>query len=161
MHAQQLLDEGSPAVLAGDYNVIPADIDVYAPERWVDDALFRPEVRELINRYCDKDGRTHCGYTHPDQHIYTFWKYFRNSFVRDAGLRIDQCVAQPRDREAFELGWRIARCTSSRKSKRSRAGLDRNRIGLGGSITTNRHCLLALFHHLLSSGHLSTCGAPG
>jgi exodeoxyribonuclease-3 len=44
-HSAELLAEGVPAVLAGDFNVIPTDLDVYAPERWRDDALFRPEVR--------------------------------------------------------------------------------------------------------------------
>src|ERR1700738_4372277 len=48
--AQALLDSGAPAVLAGDFNVMPTDLDVYAPERWVDDALFRPEVREAYRR---------------------------------------------------------------------------------------------------------------
>jgi len=95
MHAQQLLDEGSPAVLAGDYNVIPADIDVYAPERWVDDALFRPEVREAYQSLLRQGWTDALRYTHPDQHIYTFWKYFRNSFVRDAGLRIDHVLLSP------------------------------------------------------------------
>ena len=45
-HAKGLLASGAPVVLAGDYNVMPTDLDVYKPERWVDDALFRPEVRE-------------------------------------------------------------------------------------------------------------------
>ena len=49
-HAGHLLASGAPTVLAGDYNVMPTDIDVYAPERWVDDALFRPEVREAYRR---------------------------------------------------------------------------------------------------------------
>jgi len=49
-HAGQLLASGAPTVLAGDHNVMPTDIDVYAPERWVDDALFRPEVREAYRR---------------------------------------------------------------------------------------------------------------
>ena len=49
-HAAELLDQDSPVVLAGDYNVMPTDLDVYAPERWVDDALFRPEVRDAFHR---------------------------------------------------------------------------------------------------------------
>jgi len=44
--AEELLATGEPVVLAGDFNVMPTGLDVYAPERWVDDALFRPEVRE-------------------------------------------------------------------------------------------------------------------
>ena len=41
-HAAELLSSDLPMVLAGDYNVMPTDLDVYKPERWVDDALFRP-----------------------------------------------------------------------------------------------------------------------
>src|SRR6185312_9973823 len=44
-HAAELLATGAPVVLAGDYNVMPTDLDVYKPEKWVEDALFRPEVR--------------------------------------------------------------------------------------------------------------------
>ena len=40
----------APAILAGDYNVIPTERDVYKPERWVDDALFRIEVRDAFAR---------------------------------------------------------------------------------------------------------------
>ena len=43
-HAKALLASDAPVVLAGDYNVMPTDLAVYKPERWVDDALFRPEV---------------------------------------------------------------------------------------------------------------------
>src|SRR5208337_772522 len=49
-HAKDLLATGAPVVLAGDYNVMPTDLDVYKPERWIDDALFRPEVREASAR---------------------------------------------------------------------------------------------------------------
>jgi exodeoxyribonuclease III len=44
-HAAELLTTGARVVLAGDYNVMPTELDVYKPERWLDDALFRPEVR--------------------------------------------------------------------------------------------------------------------
>jgi exonuclease III len=46
---QELLATGEPVVLAGDYNVMPTDLDVYAPERWVDDALFRPRPAVSFN----------------------------------------------------------------------------------------------------------------
>jgi exodeoxyribonuclease III len=48
--AGELIALDTPVVLAGDYNVMPTELDVYAPERWVDDALFRPEVREAFHR---------------------------------------------------------------------------------------------------------------
>ena len=53
-YGQTLLDSGAPAVLAGDFNVMPTDLDVYAPERWVDDALFRPEVRDAYRRLVEQ-----------------------------------------------------------------------------------------------------------
>jgi exodeoxyribonuclease-3 len=94
-HAEALLATGAPVVLAGDYNVMPTEIDVYAPERWMDDALFRPEVRAAFH------GLTRLGWTdalrtlYPGQRLYTFWKYFRNAFARDAGLRIDHLLLSP------------------------------------------------------------------
>jgi exodeoxyribonuclease-3 len=55
-YAKALLESGAPAVLAGDFNVMPTDLDVYAPERWADDALFRPEVRDAYRsmRVCHR-----------------------------------------------------------------------------------------------------------
>ena len=50
VHAETLLKEKRPVVIAGDYNVMPTELDVYKPERWLDDALFRPEVREAYRR---------------------------------------------------------------------------------------------------------------
>jgi len=94
-HAQELLDAGEPTVLAGDYNVMPTDLDVYAPERWGDDALFRPEVREAYQRLLDQGWTDSLRKLHPGERIYTFWDYFRNRFARDAGLRIDHLLLSP------------------------------------------------------------------
>lgn len=94
-HAATLLKSGRPAVLAGDYNVMPTDIDVYAPEHWVDDALFRPEVREAYQKLLAQGWTDAIRKLHPDERIYTFWKYWRNAFARDAGLRIDHFLVSP------------------------------------------------------------------
>jgi exodeoxyribonuclease-3 len=94
-HAANLIASGAPAVLAGDYNVMPTDIDVYAPERWTDDALFRPEVREAYRRLVEQGWTDALRSLHPDERIYTFWKYFRNAFGRNAGLRIDHLLLSP------------------------------------------------------------------
>src|SRR5262249_970505 len=85
--AQALLAPRAPAVLAGDYNVIPNEIDVYKPESWEKDALFRPETREAFARLVAQGWTDGVRKLHPDEHIYTFWDYFRNHFSRDAGLR--------------------------------------------------------------------------
>jgi exodeoxyribonuclease-3 len=94
-YAQTLLESGAPAVLAGDFNVMPTDLDVYAPERWVDDALFRPEVRDAYHRLVAQGWTDALRVLHPDERIYTFWKYFRNAFARNAGLRIDHLLLSP------------------------------------------------------------------
>jgi exodeoxyribonuclease-3 len=94
-HAGRLLSTGEPIVLADDYNVMPTDLDVYAPERWVDDALFRPEVREAYRRLLEQGWTDALRALHPGERIYTFWKYFRNAFARDAGLRIDHLLLSP------------------------------------------------------------------
>jgi len=94
-HAASLLATSEPVVLAGDYNVMPADLDVYAPERWVDDALFRPEVRDAYRRLVEQGWTDALRALHPGERIYTFWKYFRNAFGRDAGLRIDHLLLSP------------------------------------------------------------------
>jgi exodeoxyribonuclease-3 len=91
-HAEQLLAEKRPVVIAGDYNVMPTDLDVYKPERWLDDALFRPEVREAYRRLLAQGWTDAIRKLHPKERIYTFWKYWRNSFQRDAGLRIDHLL---------------------------------------------------------------------
>jgi len=95
LHSAELLASNAPVVLAGDYNVIPTELDVYAPERWVDDALFRPEVREAFRRLVAQGWVDAVRAMHPSERVYTFWKYLRNAFERDAGLRIDHFLLSP------------------------------------------------------------------
>ena len=94
-YAGALLKSGYPVVLAGDYNVMPTDLDVYKPERWLDDALFRPEVRKAYAGLV-KQGWTDALRTlHPKERVYTFWDYFRNAYARNAGLRLDHFLLSP------------------------------------------------------------------
>lgn len=90
--AAELFAVGEPIVLAGDYNIIPTPADAYKPERWVDDALFAPEVRELYARMLASGWTDALRTRHPDERVFTFWDYFRNAFPRDAGLRIDHLL---------------------------------------------------------------------
>ena len=94
-HGAELIQSGVPAILAGDYNVMPTERDVYKPERWLDDALFAPEVRAAYFRLLDQGWTDALRSIHPDETIYTFWDYFRNAFARDAGLRIDHILLSP------------------------------------------------------------------
>src|SRR5205085_2386862 len=84
-----------PVVLAGDYNVMPTELDVYKPERWLDDALFRPETRAAYARLIKQGWTDAVRKLHPGERIYTFWDYFRNAWPRDAGLRIDHLLLSP------------------------------------------------------------------
>jgi exodeoxyribonuclease-3 len=92
IHGGELISNSAPVVLAGDYNVIPTGRDVYKPERWVDDALFRVETREAFGRLMSQGWTDALRTVHPDAQIFTFWDYFRNAYARDAGLRIDHLL---------------------------------------------------------------------
>jgi len=91
-HAATLVATDAPVVLAGDYNIIPTDLDVYKPERWLDDALFAPEARARYEALLDQGWTDALRHLHRDVPIYTFWKYWRGAFERDAGLRIDHLL---------------------------------------------------------------------
>jgi exodeoxyribonuclease-3 len=93
--AAALLATGEPVVLAGDYNIIPTDFDVYVPDRWRDDALFQPELKERFAGLVASGWRDAVRWKHPDARMYTFWKHWRNSYARDAGLRIDHLLLSP------------------------------------------------------------------
>ena len=88
-YAKRLFALEQPVILAGDYNVIPTEIDAYKPERWVDDALFFPESRAAYQRLLEQGWTDAIRTLHPKEAIYTFWDYFRNSYARNAGIRID------------------------------------------------------------------------
>jgi exodeoxyribonuclease III len=94
-HAAALLQSKKPVILAGDYNVMPTEKDVYKPERWVNDALFRPETRAAFQKLVAQGWTDAIRKLYPDETIYTFWDYFRNAFERNAGLRIDHFLLSP------------------------------------------------------------------
>ncbi|MDT0676985.1 exodeoxyribonuclease III [Autumnicola musiva] len=94
-HASQLLQLDTPVILVGDYNVMPTELDVYKPERWLEDALFLPEVREAFSNLIKQGWTDAIRDLYPEEKIYTFWDYFRNAYKRDAGLRIDHFLLSP------------------------------------------------------------------
>ena len=74
---------------------MPTEIDVYKPENWLDDALFRPEVRRAFHGLARQGWTDAVRTLHPGERIYTFWDYFRNAWPRNAGLRIDHLLLNP------------------------------------------------------------------
>ena len=91
-HAKGLYASGHPVVLAGDYNVVPTDFDIYNPRSWLKDALLQPESRECYRTLLAQGWVDALRARHPDERIYTFWDYFRQSWARNAGLRIDHLL---------------------------------------------------------------------
>ena len=90
--AGELAGMKAPVLLAGDYNIIPTDADVYKPERWLKDALFAPEAKSAYARILKQGWTDALRRIYPDEQVFTFWDYFRNAFARDAGLRIDHLL---------------------------------------------------------------------
>lgn len=91
-HARSLYASGRPVVLAGDYNVVPTDFDIYNPRSWLKDALLQPESRAAYRRLLDQGWVDAIRAKHPEERIYTFWDYFRQAWPRNAGLRIDHLL---------------------------------------------------------------------
>jgi exodeoxyribonuclease-3 len=94
-HADGLLKQKLPVILAGDYNVMPTEMDVYKTKGWEDDALFRPEVRGAFQRLLNQGWTDAIRSLYPEERIYTFWDYFRNAYGRNAGLRLDHFLLSP------------------------------------------------------------------
>lgn len=94
-HAKTLINLDAPVILTGDFNVMPTELDVYKPERWVNDALFRIEVRSAFEQLIKQGWTDAIRKLHPGETIYTFWDYFRNAYARNAGLRIDHFLLNP------------------------------------------------------------------
>jgi exodeoxyribonuclease-3 len=94
-HAATLVDSGHPVVLAGDFNVVPTDFDIYDPKGWRRDALLQPESREAFERLLAQGWTDALRARHPEAQVFTFWDYFRQHWERDRGLRIDHLLLNP------------------------------------------------------------------
>ena len=94
-YAASLVSKKTRVVLAGDYNVIPTELDARKPENWVKDALFFPETRAAYQKLLEQGWTDALRKLHPDEMIFTYWDYFRFAFDRDAGIRIDHLLLSP------------------------------------------------------------------
>jgi exodeoxyribonuclease-3 len=94
-HTAGLLAAGVPVVLAGDYNVVPTDFDIYPTRSWDNDALLQPESRAAYRDLVAQGWTDTIRTLHPDQPMYTFWHYLRHRWERDAGLRLDHLLLSP------------------------------------------------------------------
>jgi exodeoxyribonuclease-3 len=103
-HAADLLLSEVPVVLGGDYNVIPADDDVYDAIRFQDDALGRPETRREFQALLNLGYTEAWGCLHKERHVYSYWDYFGQAFDHNNGLRIDHLLLSPQAAD------RLVRC---------------------------------------------------
>ncbi len=95
-HAADLMAADVPVVLAGDYNVVPTDFDIYPTTSYRDNALLQPESRAAFQRLIDQGWIDAIRAMHPDSRVYTFWNYMRQRWDRDAGLRLDYLLLSPK-----------------------------------------------------------------
>ena len=95
-HAAELIAQGVPTVMAGDFNVVPTSADIYPTKSWNDDALLQPEVRRAYAQLSAQGWTDALRTLHPDDaRLFTFWDYKRNRWPRDAGLRLDHLLLSP------------------------------------------------------------------
>lgn len=94
-HAQTLQASEHPVVLAGDFNVVPTDFDIYNTRSWLKDALLQPESRACFQRLLDQGWVDALRTLHPDEQLFTFWDYFRRHWQSNSGLRIDHLLLNP------------------------------------------------------------------
>jgi exodeoxyribonuclease III len=99
-HAAELLAANVAVVLAGDFNVVPTERDIYQKNSYAKDALLAPEARTRFALFLNQGWRDAVRSVHSDTSMYTYWSYLRNRWPRDAGLRIDHLLLS---KEAAEL----------------------------------------------------------
>ncbi|MCG3266346.1 exodeoxyribonuclease III [Yoonia sp. I 8.24] len=103
--AQELLADEMPALMAGDYNIIPQPEDAARPELWTDDALFRPEsraaFRAIVNLGFTEAFRScETGAGH-----YSFWDYQAGAWEKNNGIRIDHFLLTPQCADLLNNCW--------------------------------------------------------
>jgi exodeoxyribonuclease-3 len=93
-HAKVLQASGLPTVLAGDFNVVPTDADIYNPWPWREDAVMQPQSRSAWRRLLAQGWIDATRYLHPQERIYTYW-VDAFAFRRNAGFRMDFLLLSP------------------------------------------------------------------
>ena len=94
-HAATLRKANVPAVLIGDYNIVPTEHDIYPTKSHDKNALVQPQSRAAFARLIKQGWTDALRALHPAERIYTFWDYMRNRWPRDAGLRLDHILLSP------------------------------------------------------------------
>ncbi|SHF77471.1 exodeoxyribonuclease-3 [Litoreibacter ascidiaceicola] len=93
--AQQLMADEMPAMMAGDYNIIPQAIDAARPEAWREDALFHPDSRAAYRRILNLGFTEAFRTRNPAPEQYSFWDYQAGAWNKNDGIRIDHLLLTP------------------------------------------------------------------
>jgi len=94
-HAAELISAEVPVVLAGDYNVVPTELDVYPKHSYAKNALLRPESREAYANLLDQGWTDAVRALHPNDPMFSFWSYEFKRWERDRGMRLDHLLLSP------------------------------------------------------------------
>ncbi len=94
-HAAELITAGMPVVLAGDYNVVPTEADIYSAHHEQENALLHPQGRAAFGRLLGQGWTDALRQRHPEGPLWTFWAYFRQRWPNDKGMRIDHLLLSP------------------------------------------------------------------
>jgi exodeoxyribonuclease III len=132
-HAAELLDADIPVVLAGDYNVVPTEADIWDGHREQTNALLQPEAREAYRRLVEQGWTDALRALQPTGPLWTFWAYLRHRWPNDKGMRLDHLLLSPRLAERLTAGG-VSRWTRGEEgaSDHAPAWIDLDLEGLRG-----------------------------
>jgi exodeoxyribonuclease-3 len=94
-HASDLLAAGVPVVLAGDYNVVPTEADIWPGHHEQANALLQPESRAAFGQLLEQGWADSLRTLQPEGPLWTFWGYLRNRWANDKGMRLDHLLLSP------------------------------------------------------------------
>ena len=103
-HAAALMAAGVPVVLAGDYNVVPTEQDIYPTRSLDQNALIQPQSRQAFARMLAQGWTDALRRLHPDGPLWTFWDYKRERWLADKGMRLDHLLLSPEISERLVNG---------------------------------------------------------
>jgi exodeoxyribonuclease-3 len=138
-HAASLMLAGVPVVLAGDYNVVPTEADIWPGHHEQANALLRPQARAAYQRLLDQGWTDALRNLQPNGPLWTFWGYLRQRWPSDKGMRLDHLLLTP-DLAAKLAGGGVSRWTRGEEgaSDHAPAWVDLDLRGLSGSIAGSR-----------------------
>jgi len=98
-HSAELMAAAVPVVMAGDYNVVPTEADIWRGHHEQANALLQPETRAAYQRLLDEGWTDALRAIQPEGPFWTFWSYLRRRWPNDKGMRLDHLLLSPQAAE--------------------------------------------------------------